>query len=198
MLESAGGTLRVHPGDASSFFRLLPEPEAAWVIEADADAIAAVPGPGGELAGVLLAGPRFDGRPVRAADLPFLEALGTAAGLALGRLWAARPPGTPAPEAPPARECPVFPLAVATRPVGAPRAAVAAFGNHRRNTAINFTDDDVTEGHRGDARGRVRNRIPHRIACCLDGRPASGTRHPPLVRSDTLGSPVASAFVPVP
>ena len=39
MLESAGGTLRVHPGDASSFFRLLPEPEAAWVIEADADAI---------------------------------------------------------------------------------------------------------------------------------------------------------------
>ena len=113
MLESAGGTLRVHPGDASSFFRLLPEPEAAWVIEADADAIAAVPGPGGELAGVLLAGRRFDGRPVRAADLPFLEALGAAAGLALGRLWAARPPGTPAPEAPPARECPVCRLLAA-------------------------------------------------------------------------------------
>ena len=113
MLESAGGTLRVHPGDASSFFRLLPEPEAAWVIEADADAIAAVPGPGGELAGVLLAGRRFDGRPVRAADLPFLEALGAAAGLALGRLWAARPPATPAPEAPPARECPVCRLLAA-------------------------------------------------------------------------------------
>ena len=91
MLESAGGTLRVHPGDASSFFALLPEPEAAWVTETDADAIVAVPGPGGELAGVLLVGPRYDGRPVRAADLPFLEALGAAAGLALGRLWAAPP-----------------------------------------------------------------------------------------------------------
>ena len=113
MLESAGGTLRVHPGDASSFFQLLPEPEAAWVTEADADAIAPVPGPGGQLAGVLLVGPRFDGRPVRAADLPFLEALGAAAGLALGRLWAARPPGTPAPEAPPARECPVCRLLAA-------------------------------------------------------------------------------------
>ena len=113
MLESAGGTLRVHPGDGSSFFQLLPEPEAAWVTEADADAIAPVPGPGGQLAGVLLAGPRFDGRPVRAADLPFLEALGAAAGLALGRLWAAPLPGTPAPEAPPARECPVCRLLAA-------------------------------------------------------------------------------------
>ena len=36
------------------------------------------------------------------------------------------------------------------------------------------------------------------IGCCRDGRPASGTRHHPLVRSDTLGSPVASASVPVP
>ena len=51
---------------------------------------------------------------------------------------------------------------------------------------------------RGDARGRVPNRIPHRFACCRDGRPASGTRHPPLVRSDTLGSSMASALVPVP
>ena len=113
MLESAGGTLRVHPGDASSFFQLLPEPEAAWVTETDADAIAAVPGPGGELAGVLLVGPRFDGRPVRAVDIPFLEALGAAAGLALGRIWAARAPGTPTPEAPPARECPVCRLLAA-------------------------------------------------------------------------------------
>ena len=113
MLESADGTLRVHPGDASSFFQLLPEPEAAWVTETDADAIATVPGPGGELAGVLLVGPRFDGRPVRTADVPFLEALGAAAGLALGRIWAALAPGTPTPEAPPARECPVCRLLAA-------------------------------------------------------------------------------------
>ena len=59
-----------HPGDASSFFQLLPEPEAAWVTEADADAIAPVPGPGGQLAGVLLVGPRFDGRPVRGGRPP--------------------------------------------------------------------------------------------------------------------------------
>ena len=113
MLESAGGTLRVRPGDESSFFALLPEPEAAWVTETDADAIVAVPGPGGELAGVFVVGPRYDGQPVRTADLPFLEALGAAAGLALGRLWASRPPGTPTPEVPAARECPACRLLAA-------------------------------------------------------------------------------------
>ena len=34
------------------------------------------------------------------------------------------------------------------------------------------------------------------IGCCRDGRPASGTRHPPLVRSDTLGASALSWPLP--
>ena len=49
-----------------------------WVVESGADAIVAVPGSGAELFGVLVAGVRFDGRIVRPADIPFLEALAAA------------------------------------------------------------------------------------------------------------------------
>ncbi len=107
MLESAGGTLRVHPTDASSLYRLLPPDEAAWVVEVAADAIVPVPGPGGELLGVLAVGRRFDDRLVRPADLHFLEGLGAAAGLALGRLRMMDPAGGSAASTPPAEECPV-------------------------------------------------------------------------------------------
>ena len=105
MLESAGGTLHVHPDDASSLFALLPRDDAAWVVETAADAIVPVPGPGGELIGVLAVGRRFDDHIVRPVDLPFLEALGAAAGLAVGRLRLTPAAGSATPEAPPALEC---------------------------------------------------------------------------------------------
>ena len=104
MLESAAGILRVHPTDASSLYRLLPPDEATWVVEVAADAIVPVPGPGGELLGVLAVGRRFDDRLVRPADLHFLEALDATA---LGRLRMMDPAGGSAAEAPPAEECPV-------------------------------------------------------------------------------------------
>ncbi len=106
MLESAGGALRVHPTDASSLYGLLPPDEAAWVVETAADAIVPVPGPGGELLGVLAVGRRFDDRLVRPADLHFLEGLGAAAGLALGRR-SMLSAGSSAAEPSPAEECPV-------------------------------------------------------------------------------------------
>ena len=106
ILESAGGTLRVHPGDRLSVFGLLPREEAAWVVETAADAIVPVPGPGDELIGVLVVGRRFDDRLVRPVDLPFLEALGSAAGLAVGRLRVTHAARSAAPEAPAALECP--------------------------------------------------------------------------------------------
>ena len=59
MLETAGGSLRVHPSDATSVFALLPSEEAAWVVEAAADAIVPVPGPGTELVGLLVVGTAF-------------------------------------------------------------------------------------------------------------------------------------------
>ena len=49
-----------------------------------------------------MVGRRLDGRMARPVDVPFLEALGAAAGLAVARLRLMRAPG----EAPPARECP--------------------------------------------------------------------------------------------
>ena len=73
--------------------------------ETDADVIVGVPGPGAELLGVLAAGRRFDGRVVRSVDIPFLEVLGAAAGLAVGRLMRAEEAG--ALDEPPAQECPV-------------------------------------------------------------------------------------------
>ncbi len=106
LLESVGGTLRVHPDDESSMFPLLPRADAAWVVETAADAVVAVPGAGGELVGVLAVGRRFDDRLVRPVDVPFLESLGAAAGLAVGRLRVTQAAGSTPPEARPARECP--------------------------------------------------------------------------------------------
>ena len=102
VLETVGGTMRVHPDDATSDFGMLPPEDAAWAVETDADAVVPVPGPGAELAGVLVVGPRFDGKVVRRVDVPFLETLGAAAGLVLGRL---QQPGAGPLDAPPAREC---------------------------------------------------------------------------------------------
>ena len=107
MLETARGSLRVHPEDETSFFPLLPPDDAAWVEETGADAVVPVPGPGAELLGVLVVGRRLDGRTVRSVDISFLETVGAAAGLAVGRLRLMRAPGTARQEPPPARECPV-------------------------------------------------------------------------------------------
>ena len=56
---------------------------------------------------MLVVSRRLDGRLVRSVDLPFLEALGAAAGLALARLQLLDAPGAGSGEAPPAEECPV-------------------------------------------------------------------------------------------
>ncbi len=106
MLETTGGSMRVHPDDGTSVFALLPREEASWVVEAAADAIVAVPGPGAELLGVLVVGRRFDDRLVKGVDVPFLEALGAAAGLAVGRLRLLQA-GRRTLDEPPALECPV-------------------------------------------------------------------------------------------
>lgn len=106
LLESVGGTLRVHPDDDSSVFPLLPSEDAAWVVETAVDAVVPVPGAGGELVGVLAVGRRFDDRLVRPMDVPFLESLGAAAGLAVGRLRVTQAAGRSTAEPLPARECP--------------------------------------------------------------------------------------------
>ena len=69
--------------------------------------IVPVPGPGTDAIGVLVVGRRLDGRLVRSVDLPFLEALGAAAGLALARLQLLDAPGAGSGEARPAEECPL-------------------------------------------------------------------------------------------
>ena len=107
VLDTVGGPVRVEPAGRPSVFPLLPPDEAAWVTETGADVIVPVPGPGTEAIGVLVVGRRLDGRLVRAVDLPFLEALGAAAGLALARLELLAAPGAGLGEAPPAAECPV-------------------------------------------------------------------------------------------
>ena len=107
LLETAGGPVRVEPNGRPSVFPLLPPDEAAWVAETGADVIVPVPGPGTDVLGVLVVGRRLDGRLVRSVDLPFLEALGAAGGLALARLQLLDAPGAGAGEAPPAEECPV-------------------------------------------------------------------------------------------
>ena len=106
MLETAGGVLRVHPQDEASYFDLLPHDDMRWVVESGADVIVPVPGPGAELLGVLVAGRRLDGRLARPVDLPFLEALAAAAGLAGERVLAMRTGGARSADAPPAHECP--------------------------------------------------------------------------------------------
>ena len=105
MLETVGRTLRIHRDDKTSLFALLPDEEAAWAVETDADAIVPVPGPGGELLGVVVVGRRFDDRIVRIIDLPFLEAVAAAAGLAIGRLHLLRSLDAGSPETGPAEEC---------------------------------------------------------------------------------------------
>ena len=107
MLETAGGSLRVHPSDATSHFALLPPDDAAWVAETEADVVVPVPGPGAELLGVVVVGRRFDDRIVREVDIPFLEALAGAAGLAVARLRVAEGIAGRSLEAPAAQECPV-------------------------------------------------------------------------------------------
>ena len=105
MLETVGGALRVHPSDAKSGFELLPAGEAAWVQETGADVIVPIPGPGAEVAGILVVGRRFDDRIVRDVDVPFLEALASAAGQAAARLRLMEGPAARPSEAP-AGECP--------------------------------------------------------------------------------------------
>ena len=107
LLETAGGPVRVEPNGRPSVFPLLPPDEAAWVTGTGADVIVPVPGPGTDVLGVLVVSRRLDGRLVRSLDLPFLEALGAAAGLALARLQLLDAPGAGSGEAPPAEECPV-------------------------------------------------------------------------------------------
>ena len=106
MLERGSGSLRVHPDDATSMFELLPQSDAAWVVEAEADAVVAVVGPGAQVIGVLVVGRRFDDRIVRPVDIPFLEALASAAGLALARLRSLSAPAAGSLDGTPARACP--------------------------------------------------------------------------------------------
>ena len=107
LLETGGGPVRVEPNGRPSVFTLLPPDEATWVTETGADVIVPVPGPGTDVLGVLVVSRRLDGRLVRSVDLPFLAALGAAAGLALARLQLLDAPGASPGEAPPAEECPV-------------------------------------------------------------------------------------------
>ena len=106
MLERGSGSLRVHPNDAKSVFELLPQDDAAWVVDAGADSVVAVLGPGAQVVGVLVVGRRFDDRFVRPVDVPFLEALAAAAGLALARLRSLRAPADGSSDGLPARACP--------------------------------------------------------------------------------------------
>ena len=106
LLETAGGTLRVHPQDEASYFHVLLDDDRRWVVDSGADAIVPVPGPGAELLGVLVAGRRLDGRLARPVDIPFLEALGASAGLALVRVLATPMEAAGSLDAPAAEECP--------------------------------------------------------------------------------------------
>ena len=106
LLENVGGPLRVHPEHPRSIFGLLPPEEAAWVEETEADVILPVPVPGLDRIAALVVGRRSDGRIVRSGDLPFLEALGSMAGMAAARLRLLDT-GEAATESAPARECPV-------------------------------------------------------------------------------------------
>ena len=107
MLETAGRSLRVHPTDVRSVFVLLPPDEARWVAASAADVLVAVPGPGEDVVGILVVGRRSDDRIVSSVDVPFLEVLASAAGLAVARLRLLQQgPGGRLSEAPPAQECP--------------------------------------------------------------------------------------------
>ena len=105
MLESAAGPLRVHPADPSSFFKLLPPDEAAWVVETAADAVVPVARAGRRTARDAGRRPPVR-RPARAARRP-PQALGAGAGLALGTAVADGPRGRfPRRRPPPPRRVP--------------------------------------------------------------------------------------------
>ena len=164
LLETAGGPVRVEPNGRPSVFPLLPPGEAAWVTETGADVIVPVPGPGTDVLGVLAVSRRFDGRLVRSLDLPFLEALGAAAGLALARLQLLDAPGAGSGEAPPAAECPV--CRCCDRGRRAARMRLRAGLRRHRGSEVSGRQvpPDAAPGHRGDGRG-----LP-------GARPAAGAR----------------------
>ena len=106
LLETVGGALHVHPQDEASYFHVLLDDDRRWVVDSGADAIVPVPGPGAELLAVMVAGRRLDGRLARPVEIPFLEALGASAGLALVRVLATPMEAAGGLDAPAAEECP--------------------------------------------------------------------------------------------
>ena len=104
VLDELRAPLVVHPDARAGAFDLLPPEDAAWVEASAAAAVVPVAGPGASTAGLLVAGPRRDGARLRPVDLAFLDALASAAGLALERLRLEAGPAARADE-PPAREC---------------------------------------------------------------------------------------------
>lgn len=108
VLEATRAPVPVHPDAAASAFAWLPWAEAQWVVAREATVLAPVTGPGADLAGVLVVGRRFDDGMVGADDFPFLEALGTAVGIAVDRLNLLRASALAGREqdAAPGRECP--------------------------------------------------------------------------------------------
>ena len=153
LLETAGGPVRVEPAGRPSVFPLLPPADAAWVTETGADVIVPVPGPGTDVLGVLVVGRRLDGRLVRAVDLPFLEALGAAAGLILARLQLLNAPGAGAGEAPPAEECPVCRCVTDGRRAARLRLRVGLRRHGGPDIARRQVPPDAPPGGRGHGRG---------------------------------------------
>ena len=95
MLERTRASLLLQANDGTSVFALLPRDEAAWVVETAAVAMVPVLGSGAQVIGVLVVGRRFDDRMVRSADIPFLEVLAAAVGLAIDRLRLLQAPASP-------------------------------------------------------------------------------------------------------
>lgn len=109
VLETTRGPIPVHPGARASLFEWLPRPEAAWVVSTEAAVLVPIMGSGVDLTGVLVIGRRFDDRMAKPADLPFLETMCEASGIAIEWLRLLGVPTLTAlgQYAPPARECPV-------------------------------------------------------------------------------------------
>ena len=164
MLERAGGSVRVHPGDATSVFELLPPDEAVWVVETGADAVVAVVGPGAEVIGVLVVGRRFDDRIVRSVDVPFLEALAAAAGLAIARLRSLRVPQVGSLDGPPARQCPAVRLPGGGRRGARMRLRIGIRRDGRSGAAGRQVSADAPPGQwgHGDGIRRARHAAPAR------------------------------------
>ena len=105
VLEETRAPLLVDPDGRGPAFDLLPPDEAAWVVGASAAVVLRVAGPGAATAGVVVVGRRTDHRRFRPVDLAFLDALASAAGLALERLRLAAGPVAEAADDPAARIC---------------------------------------------------------------------------------------------